>query len=268
LFVIGGCHRAGAVGGVAAGYETTSNTVFTCDHGGIVRGPTDRKRLALIFTGGQFGEGTETILNALRDRGIKASFFVTGDFLRRPEHQVFLRRMAAEGHYLGPHSDGHLLYCSWEDRNKTLVTRDAFRADLEKNLADLGRYGRTPGQMRFFIPPYEWYNEQIVTWSREMGLVLFNFTPGARSNADYLPDDDPRFIPSRRIYESILEFEAQRPGSLNGFLLLLHLGSGPQRIDKMHSHIAALLDELTRRGYTFVRVDELLAGARASRAQM
>jgi hypothetical protein len=43
---------------------------------------------------------------------------------------------------------------------------------------------------------------------------------------------------------------------LSGFLLLLHVGS--QRIDKMHTQVGPLLDELTKRGYAFVRVDELL----------
>ena len=112
--------------------------------------------------------------------------------------------------------------------------------------------------MRFFIPPYEWYNGQIVQWTRDMGLTLFNFTPGTRSNSDYMADDDPRFVPSQRIAESILEYEAAHADGLNGFLLLLHLGAGPDRTDKMHTHIAPLLDELTRRGYSFVRVDEML----------
>ncbi len=235
---------------------------FTYDHGGIVRGPRDRKRIALIFTGGDFGEGTETILDALRARGVKGSFFVTGDYLRKPAHQPFLRRMVAEGHYLGPHSDAHPLYCPWEDRTKTLVTEDAFRADLEKNLAGLSAYGPRREQMRFFIPPYEWYNEQIVEWTRRLGMVLFNFTPGSRSNADWAPDDHKSFMPSRKIYESILDFEATQPDGLSGFLLLLHVGSGPGRTDKMHPLVGDLVDELARRGYEFVRVDEMLAGAR------
>lgn len=237
---------------------SSARAEFTYDRGGIIRGPRDRKQIALVFTGGKYGEGATAILDALGDRGIKASFFVTGDFIRNPDHQPYLRRIVAEGHYLGPHSDAHPLYCPWEDRDQTLVTESAFRADLEKNLADLARYGRTREQMRYFIPPYEWYNEQIVTWAREMGLVLFNFTPGTRSNADYMADSDSKFIASRRIVESILEYESSKPDGLNGFLLLLHLGAGPDRTDKMHPHVGPLLDELTRRGYAFVRVDEML----------
>lgn len=230
----------------------------TCDQGGIIRGPRDRPRIALIFTGGAYAEGASPILDALAERDVRASFFVTGEFVRTPEFRPHLRRIVAEDHYLGAHSDAHLLYASWEDRSRTLVTREAFRADLERNLADLARFGPTRDQMRFFIPPYEWYNREIAVWAGEMGLTLFNYTPGTRSNADYMPDDHPRFIPSAAIVDSILGYEARSPDGLNGFLLLLHLGAGPERTDEMHPRIPPLLDELTRRGYTFVRVDELI----------
>jgi len=45
---------------------------------------------------------------------------------------------------------------------------------------------------------------------------------------------------------------------MNGYLLLLHIGAGPGRIDKMHARLGSLLDDLSARGYRFVRVDELL----------
>lgn len=246
---------------LCCGCSSNSPTAaLTYDRGAIVRGPRDQRRIALIFTGGSFGEGTPFILDALKSRGVPASFFVTGDFLRVPLHREYLRRVVADGHYLGPHSDAHLLYCSWEDRNRTLVTEEQFRADLDRNLADLAVFGRSRAQMRYFIPPYEWYNERIAEWARAMGLVLFSFTPGTRSNTDYMADDDPRFVASARIVESVLTYEASRADGLNGFLLLLHLGSGPERTDKMHPHLGPLIDELRRRGYAFARVDDLLSG--------
>lgn len=112
--------------------------------------------------------------------------------------------------------------------------------------------------MRWFIPPYEWYNRQIVEWTRALGLELFNYTPGTRSNADYMLDSDPRFISSQRIYQSILDREAADKDGLNGFLLLLHVGAGPERTDKMHPYVGRLVDELRGRGYQFATVEELL----------
>jgi len=230
---------------------------WTLDHGGIVRGDTARKNIALIFTGGEYGEGTGHILDVLRQANIKASFFVTGHYLRKSELRSHLRRMVAEGHYLGPHSDSHPLYCPWEDRSRSLVTEDFFRNDLRKNIADLKRFGALRGRGPiYFIPPSEWYNEDQVRWSNPMGVVLFNFTPGSGSNRDWAPEDHRGFVPSAAILQGILDYERKDPSGLNGFLLLLHLGS--QRQDKMHPHVGPLIDELRRRGYHFVRVDELL----------
>lgn len=174
---------------------------LTWDRGGITRGSRAVKRLALVFTGGSFAEGASDILDALAARGVKASFFVTGDFIRTPSFTPHLERMVREGHYLGAHSDAHLLYAPWENRDSTLVSEAEFRADLEQNLADLERFGLTRADMRYFIPPYEWYNQQIADWTRAAGLVLFNYSPGTRSHADYMADSDPRFSASERIYQ-------------------------------------------------------------------
>ncbi len=230
---------------------------WTLDQGGIIRGDVTQKKLALIFTGGDYGEGTTCILDALQQAGVKASFFVTGQYLAKAEHAPLLRRMVADGHYVGPHSAAHLLYCPWEDRSRTLVTEEQFAADLQKNIADLQQWGalRRRGPV-YFIPPYEWFNAQHVEWARTRGVVLFNFTPGSGSNRDWIPEGERGFVSSQAILQGILDYERRDPHGLNGFLLLLHLGS--LRQDKMHEHVTPLIAELTRRGYTFVRVDELL----------
>ncbi len=256
-FGLGGCspgpqaHDLGAPSPAAA---------YTYDHGGIVRGDTARKAIALVFTGGDFGDGAEHILDTLRKLRVEAGIFVTGDFIRRSEYTPFLKRAIAQGHYVGPHSDRHLLYASWEDRNKSLVTQEAFEHDLRQNIADLQALGALRGQV-YFIPPFEWYNGDQARWAAGLGVVLFNFSPGSGSNRDYLPESDPRFVSSRRIYDDILAYERKDPAGLNGYILLLHLGA--DRKDKMYLLLAPLIQELRSRGYTFVRIDEMLSGARA-----
>jgi hypothetical protein len=89
-----------------------------------------------------------------------------------------------------------------------------------------------------------------------MGVVLFNFTPGSGSNRDYAPEGHKSFVPSRQIVDDILAYERKDLHGLNGFLLLLHLGS--QRKDKVHPEIGRLLDELANCGYSFKRVDDML----------
>lgn len=226
--------------------------------GGIVRGPKDRKRLALEFTGHEFAEGGKTILQVLKKHHARASFFLTGDFLRNPEFDGLVRSLVRDGHYVGPHSDRHLLYCSWEAGKKTLVSRAEFRLDIESNLKELERFGLRRNSLRFWVPAFEWYNADIAQWSAAEGLQLINFTPGTRSNADYTGEADKNFVSSEAILKSILEREQSAPDGLNGFLLLMHIGAGPGRRDKMHGRLDALFNALAPRGYRFVRVDELL----------
>ena len=231
---------------------------WTFVEGAPVRGDVSKKQIALVFTGGELGEGTPHILDALAARNIKASFFLTGDFLRQPDLIPHVRRMISSGHYVGPHSEAHPLYAPWEDRSKTLVSEADFKADLQKNIHDLRALGalRDAATPVYFIPPFEWYNADQARWARDMNVLLFNFTPGSGSNRDFAPEGHKSFVPSEKIVADVLAYEEKDPHGLNGFLLLLHLGS--TRADKVHPHIPPLLDELRERGFTFVRVDELL----------
>lgn len=227
--------------------------------GGIIRGPKDQKRLALVFTGHEFAEGGDLILDELTEHGGKGSFFLTGDFLRNPSFAKLITRIASEGHYLGPHSDKHLLYCAWENPTNTLVTEEQFTIDLYANLRLMPNAAwNTRRPSRYFLPPFEHYNGDIVDWTRKSRWNLINFTPGTRSNADYTGEADKNFVSSPTIFESILKREREDPHGLNGFLLLLHIGSGPGRADKFHARFGELLDTLTNKGYQFVGVDDLL----------
>lgn len=238
-----------------------NKTTVIYDRGCVVRGPRDKKLIALEFTGGSFAEGGKPILDELARRGIKASFFFTGDFYRKPEFKSLIERIRDEGHYLGPHSDKHPLYASWENPPKLLISREEFDKDLTGNLEVMEQFGIPREKARYFIPPYEHWTPEISEWTRERGMVLINLTRGTRSHTDYMQDDDPKFVPSTEIMKSVLDYEAKDPDGLNGFLLLFHIGAGPGRTrDKSYDHLPGLLDELTRRGYSFVRVDELLEG--------
>src|SRR5689334_7941498 len=101
--------------GIAGGCTTMkipdlSQKPWTLVEGGVTRGDVSKKRLALVFTGGDFGEGTGHVLDTLAANHLHGSFFFTGGYLHKPEHQAYLKRIVAEGHYLGPHSDAHELY--------------------------------------------------------------------------------------------------------------------------------------------------------------
>jgi peptidoglycan/xylan/chitin deacetylase (PgdA/CDA1 family) len=232
---------------------------FEMRQGPITRGPKDEKKLALVFTGHEFGEGGETILNELQRHHAKASFFLTGVFLEKPEFEAMVERIVRDKHYLGPHSDKHLLYCAWDQPNKTLITQREFRRDLDANAKKLSRFNPDrSGFGQYFLPPFEHYNREIADWTRRANWTLINFTPGTRSTADYTGEADKNFLSSQVILNSIVKKEQEDPRGLNGFILLLHVGAGPGRADKFHARFGELLDYLSAKGYQFVRVDEML----------
>lgn len=231
---------------------------FTYAHGGIIRADQRQPRIALVFTGHEHAEGGEEILAALQNHRVKASFFFTGDFYRNKEFHPLIQSIKNQGHYLGAHSDRHLLYCDWDDRGRLLVTKEAFRQDVAVNYEEMRKFGVGEKQAKYYLPPYEWYNDSISHWTEEMGLQLVNFTPGTRSNADYTIPDMPNYLSSESIYRHILSYEVQDPNGLNGFILLLHIGVGPERADKFHKLLPQLLQTLKDRNYSFVQINELL----------
>jgi endoglucanase len=226
----------------------------TMDHGGIIRGDTTQRTIHLVFTADGFGDGADTITAVLARHRAHASFFFTGNFYRMPSMRSAIRTLKREGHYLGSHSDKHLLYAPWENRDSLLVTKKEFMDDCEGSYRAMKPFGITKITSPYFLPPYEWHNDSISAWCREAGLTLVNYTPGTRSNADYTVPEEGNYVPSDTIYAHILAYEAGHRNGLNGFILLMHFGTDPHRTDKMYNRLDALMNELEKRGYRFTRV--------------
>lgn len=231
---------------------------FNCELGAIVRGDTGEKSLTLVFTGDEFADGGEIIRSVLKRQQVPGAFFFTGNFYRNPAFEPLIQALLADGHYLGAHSDRHLLYCDWENRDSLLVTRKQFLDDLEANYQQMARFEIKKEQAPFFLPPYEWYNDSISSWTAGLGLQLINFTHGTRSHADYTTPGMPNYQSSEAIYRSIVDYESKNPSWLNGFILLSHIGTGPERADKFYLRLEELIQWMKMRGYRFQRLDEFL----------
>ncbi|WP_257666790.1 polysaccharide deacetylase family protein [Parapedobacter tibetensis] len=232
---------------------------MTDKYGCIIRGDTTQRKIAFVFTADEYGEGASFILNALNNYQIKGSFFLTGNYYRNPENGEHIKRLVADGHYIGPHSDQHLLYCDWSNRDSLLVSKAIFGKDLEANYVQMAQWGVDKRQARFFMPPYEWYNRSIVEWAAELGVHLVNFTPGLRTAADYTyPEMGQRYVASDKLYEEVLAYEAHHPNGLNGFMILVHLGTDPRRKDKFYHRLPELIEVLIAKGYEFKRIDKLV----------
>ncbi len=234
------------------------NDVVHDAYGCIIRGDTTQRKIALVFTADEYGEGAPFILDVLWNQRVKGSFFLTGNYLRDAGNAASVKRLVADGHYIGPHSDRHLLYCDWGKRDSLLVSKERFDQDLSANYAAMAKWGIDEPEAPFFLPPYEWYNRRIVEWAAERGVRLVNFTPGLRTAADYTyPEMNDRYVDSDELYDQVLTYEAQQPSGLSGVVLLMHLGTDPRRTDKLYNRLPALIEVLTAKGYKFERIDEL-----------
>lgn len=222
--------------------------------GALVRKQPDEKAVYLLFSADEYGDGFDHILNVLDERNIKGSFFLTGNFLRNRSFSPVVRRIIAGGHYAGPHSDGHLLYIPWENRDTLLVTKEEFNTDLRNNVVALQKAGLKKQVPQYFLAPYEWYNRAISRWTEEMGMTLINFTPGTGTNADYTTPDMPNYRTSDFLVERLASFEKSAAGGLSGAMVLIHPGTDPARTDKLYLRLGEIIDYYTDKGYTFKKL--------------
>jgi peptidoglycan/xylan/chitin deacetylase (PgdA/CDA1 family) len=224
--------------------------------GAIIRGDSSEKMIALVFTGHDYGEGLKRISATLTKEKVKASFFATGQFVE--ENTVMLKKLRAQGHYIGAHSNEHLLYADWNKRDSLYVTKEEFEADLLTNYDKLAALGIKEESAPVFLPPYEWYNDSIAAWTAGLGLTLINNTTGTLSAADYTTPSMLNYRDSDTIYQSIMAKALDMPYGLNGYFLLLHAGVDRERPDAFYLVLPLLIEELKSNGYRFVRVDEML----------
>ncbi|WP_245751158.1 glycoside hydrolase family 9 protein [Parafilimonas terrae] len=238
--------------------EVNQTNRVTYSHGGIIRGDSTKKEIALVFSADEFGDGLASIIKTLQTENVKGAFFFTGRFYRNKKFQPYIQQLNKDGHYLGPHSNNHLLYNDWNKRDSLLVTQNRFNADMQANLNTMQLAHIPVHDPQYFIPPYEWWNDTIAAWSKELDLKLFCFTPGIRTNADYTYPEMPSYKSSDWIMQSLKEQQQKNDNAFNGAIILIHAGTDARRKDKLYNRLGELIEWLKEEGYSFKRVDELL----------
>jgi peptidoglycan/xylan/chitin deacetylase (PgdA/CDA1 family) len=238
-----------------------ANLKIQQSHGAFIRGDASKKQVALVFTADEFGDGLETISTTLQKENVKGAFYFTGRFYRNKAFLPGIKKLYAQHHLMGMHSDQHLLYADWTKRDSTLVTKDSMFKDLARNENAILAAGIRKKDLKpFFIPPYEWWNDEVAGWLKASGLEVFSLTPGTGTNADYTyPEMGKSYRSSDAIISSLKQLA---PDALNGAILLVHAGTDPRRKDKLYNRLGELIGYLKSSGYTFSRVDELLAPAK------
>lgn len=138
-------------------------------------GPASERKISLTFDDGPVPGITDWVLAELEKRGLKATFFMVGDNVRK--HPALAQSVLAAGHQLGNHTYHHL--SGWKTSTQTYLDDVA---SCDAILADT--VGETP---RFFRPPYGWMSpgqakglvpsKKIVMWN----LLSYDFDPDLSS---------------------------------------------------------------------------------------
>ena len=179
-------------------------------------------RIALTFDDGP-GPYTECLLDGLKERGVKASFFLIGRSVK--EYPEAVKRMEEEGHLIGNHTYNHV-------KLKGLSPEET-RREIQKT--DEAVYEITGKHVAYLRPPFgEWEEDLELTYP--VLPVMWTVDP-----LDWTTEN----------VEEIVDRVVTQAGEND--MILLH--------DCYDSSVEAALrivDRLLAEGFDFVRVDELL----------
>ena len=183
----------------------------------------DVKKIAITFDDGPHPCYTEQLLDGLKERGVVATFFVTGEHAEL--HPEVIARMQEEGHLIGNHTYSHI--------QLTKSNRETFKEELIKTNEILKEI--TGEEVQYVRPPYGSWDK---SFEKELNMFPVLWTV------------DPLDWSSRnvgRITEKIISKTGEND------IILMH--------DYYDTSVTAALkaiDELLEEGYTFVTVEEIL----------
>jgi peptidoglycan/xylan/chitin deacetylase (PgdA/CDA1 family) len=220
----------------------------------LTRGPLDRPELVVSFDAGSSSRGARLILDALRERGIRTTVFLTGEFIRH--YPELVRRVAADGHEVGNHTDTHPHLTTYARDGRQATRPEVDREFLARQLraaADAYRQATGRTMAPIWRAPYGEHNSEIRAWAAREGYWHVGWT-GGRAGLDGL---DWVSDPAARSYRSAGRVVERLVGNAeSGGIILLHLGS--DREDPVAPRVPELLDALARRGFRFARASEFL----------
>lgn len=199
-------------------------------------GPSTFPVIALTFDDGPDAHYTPLVLDVLREKDVRATFFCVGRHVE--ENPELARRIVEEGHEIGNHSQSH--------RNMWRMPTDAVQTEIDLGeAAILAATGRVPVGFR---PPRGLYNQAVLDWLavKKQPLILWS-----------LSSQDWAEMSSRTIVNRVV-------GNVgNGDILLFHDSGdlfgdvGGDRAGTIQA-LPVIIDELKQRGFLFVTITEMM----------
>jgi peptidoglycan-N-acetylglucosamine deacetylase len=198
-------------------------------------------KLALTFDDGPDPDWTPKILDILRVKGVRASFFIIGE--NAQAYPDLVQRILAEGHDVGNHTFTHPNLGELPD---ALVT-------LEINATQRLFEALTGRSMRLFRAPY--FGDAEPTTGDEILPIQVAQSMGYVSVGLHVDPDDWQRPPADTIIQRVLDQASDPNPDIRGHIVLLH-DSGGDRSQTIAA-LPKLIDTMRAHGYEFVPVSEL-----------
>lgn len=194
----------------------------------IYEGSKDEKVLYLTFDEGYENGYTEKILDTLKEKNVKAAFFITGPYLDK--NFDLIKRMLDEGHIVGNHTVSH-------PKMPSLETAEAMQEEI---LAlDMKFYETFGTHMTYFRPPEGVYSHRSLAAANAIGYknVLWSFA--------YRDWETDKQKGSAYAIDSVVPYFA------NGTVMLLHAVSSDNA-----AALGSIIDAAVSQGFVFKSLDE------------
>jgi peptidoglycan/xylan/chitin deacetylase (PgdA/CDA1 family) len=182
-----------------------------------------KKLVCFTFDDGPAGSNTTKLLDGLKERNVRVSFFLVGN--RVANNAAIVKRMYEEGHTIGTHS--------WSHQN--LKKLDEISAKNEIYQANDAIYNVIGANPRYIRPPYGAYSAATLTYA---DMVFVNWS------VDPL---DWKYRNASTVYNNIVS------KARDGDIILVH-DIHPTSVDGA----LRAMDYLATQGFAFVSIDEMV----------
>lgn len=218
----------------------------------LVHGPGTGQRIALTFDDGPLVPWTPQILDILKSRDVRATFFVCGRNAER--YPEIVRRIHSEGHTLGNHT--------WSHPYLYFLSRGNISEEIDRTQQAIQQAaGVVP---KLFRPPYgaRWFGLYAVLRKRKMKLVQWSF-----DSQDWQRDAESILA---RVHDGLqpgavilLHDGRQAPGGYLRRLLKKDRQADGGEVPTATASatveaLPALIDDARKKGFQFVSVEDFL----------
>lgn len=197
----------------------------------------------LTFDDGPIPESTPYILKTLREFGIKATFFVVGDNVRK--YPDLYRQIIEDGHQVGNHTYNHIGSARHSIKSFDENVEKCFRIMAEQsplhdgdNAADHSRINPRMVYNNLFRPPHGWMRHTLYwRYKNKLRIVMW----------DLVTRDYSKLLSPYDVVRNVKNY------TRNGSIITFH--DSLKSIDKLYFALPASLRWLKSQGYEFRTFD-------------